>query len=84
MGDHIIISEGSIINTQSIGSYVHIGKNCIIVSHAHVYVGGAAFTFVLSQSCSCILKDAVEWRIIRYWLQIQLFHLLYSLDPQVQ
>ena len=57
MGDHIIIGEGSIINAQSIGSYVHIGKNCIIVSHTHVNVGRAAFTFVLLQSHSCILKD---------------------------
>ena len=34
IGDHIIVEENSIINAQAIGSYVHIGKNCIIVSVA--------------------------------------------------
>ena len=43
MGDNIIVGENSIINAQSIGSYVHIGKNCIIVSHAYLKVGGAGY-----------------------------------------
>ena len=32
IGDHVIIEEDSIINAAQIGSYVYIGKNCVIVS----------------------------------------------------
>lgn len=32
IGDHVTIGEGSIIEAATIGSYVTIGKNCIIVS----------------------------------------------------
>ena len=49
MGDHIIVGENSIINAQAIGSYVHIGKNCIIVSHTHVQKWvGLEFVFCCS------------------------------------
>ncbi|XP_046551709.1 dynactin subunit 5-like [Haliotis rubra] len=30
IGDHVLIEEDSIINAAQVGSYVHIGKNCII------------------------------------------------------
>ncbi|XP_064406546.1 dynactin subunit 5-like isoform X2 [Halichondria panicea] len=30
IGDNVIIGEGSIINASSVGSFVQIGKNCVI------------------------------------------------------
>ena len=32
IGDHVFIEEDSIINAAQVGSYVHIGRNCVIVS----------------------------------------------------
>lgn len=32
IGDNVIIEEDSVINASAVGSYVHIGKNCVIVS----------------------------------------------------
>ena len=33
MGDHVFVGENSIVNAGVVGSYVHIGKNCVIVSN---------------------------------------------------
>ncbi|CAL1542245.1 unnamed protein product [Lymnaea stagnalis] len=30
IGDHVLIEEDSIVNAAQIGSFVHIGKNCVI------------------------------------------------------
>jgi carbonic anhydrase/acetyltransferase-like protein (isoleucine patch superfamily) len=32
IGDHVVIGEGTVVNAAQVGSYVHIGKNCVIVS----------------------------------------------------
>lgn len=32
IGDHVFIDDDSIVNAAQVGSYVHIGKNCVIVS----------------------------------------------------
>ena len=32
IGDHVYIDDDTIVNAAQIGSYVHIGKNCVIVS----------------------------------------------------
>ncbi|KAJ8325692.1 hypothetical protein O5D80_005891 [Batrachochytrium dendrobatidis] len=47
MGDHVIIEHGSIIEASSIGSYIHIGKDCVIGR------------FVVIKDCTRILDGAV-------------------------
>ena len=32
MGDHVFVGERSVVNAAVVGSYVYIGKNCVIVS----------------------------------------------------
>lgn len=32
IGDHVTIGEGTIVQAANIGSFVSIGKNCVIVS----------------------------------------------------
>lgn len=32
IGDHVTIGEGTIVQAATIGSFVSIGKNCVIVS----------------------------------------------------
>lgn len=32
IGDHVFVDEDTIVNAAHIGSYVYIGKNCVIVS----------------------------------------------------
>ena len=31
IGDHVFVGNDSIVKASQVGSYVHIGKNCIIV-----------------------------------------------------
>lgn len=42
IGEHVTIGEGSIIEAATIGSYVSIGKNCIIVSIAPLPLSGTS------------------------------------------
>ena len=35
IGDNVIVGEDTIINASSVGSYVHVGKNCVIVSSSY-------------------------------------------------
>ena len=65
----MIIGKGSVINASSVGSFVQIGKNCVIVSpitHTHTHTHTHKLENLLSkkysydfllQSRSCILKD---------------------------
>jgi len=32
IGDHVIVEENTIVSAAQVGSYVHVGKNCVIVS----------------------------------------------------
>jgi carbonic anhydrase/acetyltransferase-like protein (isoleucine patch superfamily) len=32
MGDHVFVGEHSVVNAAVVGSYIYIGKNCVIVS----------------------------------------------------
>ena len=38
IGDHVFIEEDSIINAAQVGSYVHIGRNCVIVSTKRILI----------------------------------------------
>ena len=38
IGDHVFIDEGAIVNAAQVGSYVNIGKNCVIVSIGTHYI----------------------------------------------
>lgn len=31
IGDHVFVGEGTVVEAALIGSYVHIGKDCVIV-----------------------------------------------------
>lgn len=39
IGDHVVIGEGTVVNAAQVGSYVHIGKNCVIVSFLSSFWG---------------------------------------------
>lgn len=32
IGDNVYIGDGTVVNASAVGSYVYIGKNCVIVS----------------------------------------------------
>ena len=53
IGDHVMIEEDCIVNAAQIGSFVYIGKNCVIVSQ---------------MPCSLFLsKDHTDpWRLGRF------------------
>lgn len=54
VGDHVFIEEDSIVNAAQVGSYVHIGKNCVIVSVAGFTIavyGGLASKSPQNQGC---------------------------------
>lgn len=38
IGEYVIIEQNSIICASKIGNYVHIGKNCIVVSFMFKFV----------------------------------------------
>ncbi|KAE8579181.1 hypothetical protein XENTR_v10023937 [Xenopus tropicalis] len=56
IGDHVFIEEDCVVNAAQIGSYVHIGKNCVIVSI--VQKGKAVLGVSLQQ-----LGDHNNWAI---------------------
>ena len=31
IGDNVYIGDGTVVNASAVGSYVYIGKNCVIV-----------------------------------------------------
>lgn len=48
IGDHVFIEEDCVVNAAQIGSYVHIGKNCVIVSVISVF---SVNSWVLLRPC---------------------------------
>jgi len=46
IGDHVIVEENTIVNAAQVGSYVHIGKNCVIVSRKYNYVVMLFYLFI--------------------------------------
>src|SRR4051812_16303041 len=42
IGDHVTIGENTIVEAATIGSFVHIGKNCVIVRARSVLVPQSA------------------------------------------
>ena len=56
----MVIGEDSIINASTIGSYVYIGKNCVIVSQCCQSPPHPLTPSHPPQSRSCILKDCCK------------------------
>lgn len=55
IGDHVFIGEGSILSAASIGSYVYIGKNVVIV---RIQLSPFGIEFLnIFQGRRCVLKD---------------------------
>ena len=48
IGDNVIVEEDTIVNASSVGSYVHIGKNCAIVRASSVPSGRVFVYFRLN------------------------------------
>ena len=38
IGDNVYIGDGTVVNASAVGSYVYIGKNCVIVSDSVILV----------------------------------------------
>ena len=38
IGDNVYIGDGTVVNASAVGSYVYIGKNCVIVSDPGILV----------------------------------------------
>ena len=49
IGDNVIIEEDTVVNASAVGSYVHVGKNCVIVSMIYMCV------------CKRISECVVRW-----------------------
>lgn len=35
IGDNVFIGDGTVVNASVVGSYVYIGRNCVIVSDSY-------------------------------------------------
>uniref|UniRef100_A0A4W3ISY5 Dynactin subunit 5 n=1 Tax=Callorhinchus milii TaxID=7868 RepID=A0A4W3ISY5_CALMI len=57
IGDHVFIEEDCVVNAAQIGSYVHIGKNCVIVSQLPPWGGGGRVT---SSDCVAEVRSALS------------------------
>lgn len=57
LGDHVFIGDGAVVEAAIIGSYVHIGKDCVIVSDVCLVVRIDAD---FSQGKFAIIKDCVK------------------------
>lgn len=56
IGDHVFIEEDCVVNAAQIGSYVHIGKNCVIVSlltcmNTRFFLKTHSLTRVIANKC---------------------------------
>lgn len=57
IGNHVFIEEDCVINSQQIGSYVHIGKNCVIVCFKHMYLWLKLQLYLSLQGKRAVLRD---------------------------
>ena len=53
IGDHVIIEEDCVINAAQVGSYVHIGKNCVIVSNIEKIRQFLLVLLIMTQYSEC-------------------------------
>jgi hypothetical protein len=45
MGDHVFVGEHTAVNAAVVGSYVYIGKNCVIVSMSCILTTFASYAY---------------------------------------
>lgn len=61
IGEHVFIGEGAVVSAASVGSYVYIGKNAIIVSPFRKPILSTNlieyFVFNCTQGRRCVIKD---------------------------
>ena len=57
IGDNVFIGEDSIVNAAQVGSFVHIGKNCVIVSITFYMKKFKCYFLVVVENKVCDIID---------------------------
>ena len=75
IGDNVFIGEDSIVNAAQVGSFVHIGKNCVIVSITFYMKKFKCYFLVVVENKVCDIIDDLhifpfDRNNICYWWSI--------------